>query len=413
MKKLAIRACSAALSLSLLAAAVPAAGAAGTISVRLDDVPLTFADAAPLARDNRTYLPFRALFEAMGAEVGWEPETQTVTAVRGGRTVRLTLGETSVTIEEDGQTATLATDAAPFAQGGRTYVPVRFAAQAFGAAVDWDAAANTVLIVDAARLLEEYDGAFTVLQKMLDTAALARPDAAHQISGRFTSSAVTQTSMGALPVTMTGSFSGTEDGVAAAFSGQCTTDIDALRAAITANEGAVIDRRIEALFARFASFSFSAILNAEENAQFLRSDNLSEFGLAVDGGWAEGPLPAYATLFPDDAAEYALALAAECTLTGADSAVAAVTAVLDGLSDSAPGAKEGALAAANVALSLDGGTLTVETDLGAGARRTETLRRNARSFTLTTDDGTRASTLTCEITLRSGGSAPAHRPDAG
>ena len=156
MKRILSGACSAALVLALLTA--PAAQAAGTIGVELDDVPLAFTDAVPLAQDGRTYLPFRALFEAMGAGVEWDAATQTVTAVRDGRTVRLTLGQTAVTVEEDGKTTELLTDAAPFARGGRTYVPVRFAAQAFDAVVDWDAETRTVRIVDAGRLLDEYDG---------------------------------------------------------------------------------------------------------------------------------------------------------------------------------------------------------------------------------------------------------------
>ena len=40
----------------------------------------------------------------------------------------------------------------------------------------------------------------------------------------------------------------------------------------------------------------------------------------------------------------------------------------------------------------------------------DTLRRNARAFTLTSENGTRSSSLTCEITVRSGGEAPAHQP---
>lgn len=408
MKKMISRACSAALVLALLTA--PAAQAAGTIGVELDDVPLAFTDAVPLAQDGRTYLPFRALFEAMGAGVEWDAATQTVTAVRDGRTVRLTLGQTAVAVEEDGKTTELLTDAAPFARGGRTYVPVRFAAQAFDAVVDWDAETRTVHIVDADKLLDEYEGSFTLLQKMLDTAALAWPDTAHRISGSYTSSALTQTSMGDLPVTMTGTFTGTEDGTASAFSGDCKTDIDALRAAIVRNEGDVIDTRIEALLTRFERFSFSTILNYDEGVQYLRSDNLSEFGLSAAGGWAEGELPTYTAPLPDDARDYVLALAADCSLTGSNSAVEAVEALFDGLSDGAPGADGGVLEAGSRTLTLNGSVLTIETALGEHTARTDTLRRNARAFTLTSENDTRTSGLTCEITVRSGGEAPAHHP---
>ena len=50
------------------------------ISVQLDGEILTFTDAVPQVKSQRTFLPFRAVFEAMGAEVSYEDST--VTAVR-------------------------------------------------------------------------------------------------------------------------------------------------------------------------------------------------------------------------------------------------------------------------------------------------------------------------------------------
>ena len=38
------------------------------IAVQLNGEALTFTDAVPVAQDGRTFLPFRAVFEAMGAE---------------------------------------------------------------------------------------------------------------------------------------------------------------------------------------------------------------------------------------------------------------------------------------------------------------------------------------------------------
>lgn len=404
MKRFLSRVCAAVLALALVSAP---AQAAEPVRVELDDAPLTFTDAVPLTREGRTYLPFRAIFEAMGAEVGWDAAARTVSAVRGGRTVELTLGETDVVISEDGKTTVLATDAAPFAQNSRTYVPVRFAAQAFDAVVGWDAATRTVQIVDAAKLLDSYDGAFTVLQKMLDTAAAAYPADASRLNGTYTSSAVTQTAMGALPVTMSGAFTGNADRTAAAFTGDCATDLDTLRAAITENEGDVIDSRIETLLQRFERFSFSAILNYDTGTQYLRSENLSEFGLSAEAGWAAGALPAYSAPLPLEAEDYVLQLAAAADLTAGDP-VDAVTAVFDALSDAA--AQDGVLTADMVTLTLSGRTLTVETDLGNGTTRVETLKKNRRSYTLTSVTGTRTETLTCDITLRPGGETPDHAP---
>ena len=398
MKRFLSRVCAAALALTLFAAP---AQAAEPIRVTLDNAPLTFTDAVPLAKDGRTYLPFRAIFEAMGAEVGWDAATRTVSAVRDGRTVELTLGETNVVISEDGETTVLATDAAPFAQNNRTYVPVRFAAQAFDAAVGWDAATRTVQITDTAKLLAGYDGTFTLLQKMLDTAALAFPAEPQRVSGTFTSSAVTETAMGSLPVTMSGTFAGNADRISAAFSGDCEIDLAALRAAITQNEGDVIDSRIELLLRRFETFSFGTVLNYSTNTQYLRSENLSEFGLSTEGGWASAALPAYSTPLPRDAADYVLQLASAA-------APDAVIAVFDALSDAA--AQDNALSTGTVTLTLSGSTLNVETDLGNGTTRVETLKKNRRSYTLTSVSDTRTETLTCDITLRAGGTTPDRAP---
>ena len=51
------------------AAVTTAAPAA--ISVQLDGENLTFTDAAPQVQEERTFLPFRAVFEAMGAVVDY------------------------------------------------------------------------------------------------------------------------------------------------------------------------------------------------------------------------------------------------------------------------------------------------------------------------------------------------------
>ena len=51
--------------------AVPALAAENTagIAVQLDGQNVAFTDAAPVAKSGRTFLPFRAVFEAMGVQV--------------------------------------------------------------------------------------------------------------------------------------------------------------------------------------------------------------------------------------------------------------------------------------------------------------------------------------------------------
>jgi len=85
-------------------------------------------DAAPIVENNRTFVPFRALAEAFGATVAYDEATQAVTAELNGVTVVMTIGSAEYTVNGEAKTA----DVAPFINGSRTMVPVRFAAEAFG-----------------------------------------------------------------------------------------------------------------------------------------------------------------------------------------------------------------------------------------------------------------------------------------
>ena len=148
----------------------PAPAAEQTIAVQLDGQNLTFTDAVPQVKDQRTFLPFRAVFEAMGAEVSNEGDV--ITAARDGKTLTMTIGSTEATLTE-GETATAITmDVAPYVDSAtwRTYVPVRFAAQAFGCAVGWDQDDQTAVIVDAEKLLGSAKAGkeYTILAKYLE-----------------------------------------------------------------------------------------------------------------------------------------------------------------------------------------------------------------------------------------------------
>jgi len=67
---------------------------------------------------------------------------KTVTANNGGTTVVLTIGSATPTVNG----SIVEIDQPGILLGGRTLVPLRFVAEAFGVAVDWDAAAHKVAI---------------------------------------------------------------------------------------------------------------------------------------------------------------------------------------------------------------------------------------------------------------------------
>ena len=85
-------------------------------------------DAAPYVANDRTYVPFRALGEAIGADVVWDNDARTVTYTLGKTEVVMTIGETTYTVNGEEKTM----DVAPEITGERTYVPVRFVGEALG-----------------------------------------------------------------------------------------------------------------------------------------------------------------------------------------------------------------------------------------------------------------------------------------
>lgn len=141
-----------------------------TIKVQLDGQELTFTDAYPQMKNDRTFLPVRAVFEAVGAEVSYNEETLTVTAVRGEKTIQMTMGSTELIVTEGGTSQTITMDVAPYIDETtwRTYIPVRFAAEALDCVVGWAEESNTAVIVNTDKLLKDAQAgkSFTYLEKV-------------------------------------------------------------------------------------------------------------------------------------------------------------------------------------------------------------------------------------------------------
>ena len=99
-------------------------------------------DAAPKIVNSRTMLPIRFVAEALGAEVGWNSDTRTVTIIKGNTNIAITIDSDKAIV--NGQEQIL--DAPAFVENSRTYLPVRFVSENLGAKVDWDGATQTVTI---------------------------------------------------------------------------------------------------------------------------------------------------------------------------------------------------------------------------------------------------------------------------
>jgi len=128
------------------AAGVPAASAAGSVSIVLDGVPLPL-DAAPRVDKGVTLVPFRTIAEALGIAVEWNAAAQTIRATgtdaSGNKAeVLLRIGRKSAQVNG----AAVPLDAAPVVQQGRVLIPLAFFGRQFGAQVGWDGATQTVAI---------------------------------------------------------------------------------------------------------------------------------------------------------------------------------------------------------------------------------------------------------------------------
>ena len=122
------------------------------IKVILDGKTLEF-DVQPQIIDERTLVPMRVIFEALGADVEWEEETQTINTRRSDTDlfyISMRVGDK--TIHKESVKANLPTsndielDVPPMIIDGRTLVPVRAVSECFGCKVEWDGESRTVII---------------------------------------------------------------------------------------------------------------------------------------------------------------------------------------------------------------------------------------------------------------------------
>ncbi|MDF9409398.1 MAG: hypothetical protein A4E52_00375 [Pelotomaculum sp. PtaB.Bin013] len=95
----------------------------------------------PMVVNDRTFVPLRDLFEALGAEVQWDGATQTILASKGQNKVILQIDNKVAFF--NGQPRQL--EAAPFINGDKTFVPLRFASEALGEKVSYDSATGKVV----------------------------------------------------------------------------------------------------------------------------------------------------------------------------------------------------------------------------------------------------------------------------
>lgn len=166
----------------LLLAILPAIGLArdlftstyteGSVKIRIDGIDLQFDPAPYIAPPGRTMVPMRGLFEALGAQVEWVAESQTIHATRGDREIQLQIGSKVAYVNSVSRPM----DVAPVLEQDRTYVPLRFVAEALNASVTWDPREQKASITSSTTQLATLPiAAGTKLQYRLTMVQLALP----------------------------------------------------------------------------------------------------------------------------------------------------------------------------------------------------------------------------------------------
>ena len=106
----------------------------GKIYLIAGDRRIEFPDAQPFIDENgRTQVPVRAVSEALGAKVAWDSGSQRVSITGNGVALTLTIGSDIMAVNG---TATKM-DTAAVIIDERTYVPIRYVAEAMGMTVIW------------------------------------------------------------------------------------------------------------------------------------------------------------------------------------------------------------------------------------------------------------------------------------
>ena len=154
--------------MAMAAANTAFAAETDSVKVQLNGKNITFTDADPQIAGERTMVPSRAIFEAIGADVSYNAETKTITAKKDDKEISFAVNGSSMTIIDNGVKSIKKMDAAAYADStnGRAYVPIRYIAESMGYGIGWDSTNNTVVIIDPSTIFANADRDFSIISKL-------------------------------------------------------------------------------------------------------------------------------------------------------------------------------------------------------------------------------------------------------
>jgi len=165
---LTITAITAALIICCSVSAFAASG--GDADVMMNGVKMEFnQDSLPKNVNGRIMVPYRAIFEYLGLEVGYDQATGVISGKTDDFSLQMKNGDPVIKlVYADGTSQSRKMDVAPYISDGRTFVATRFVSEMLGYSVGWDSARKTVIIIDADQLItdEDLEESFSILSSI-------------------------------------------------------------------------------------------------------------------------------------------------------------------------------------------------------------------------------------------------------
>ena len=127
-------------------AAMPVMADNEPIKIIVNDVELVIpeGDTTPFIENDRTLVPMRAIFEALGAKVNWDGETKTIVSYDPVSDVSITMQIDSANMFVGEESVEL--DVPAKIVNDRTVVPIRAIAEGMNSEVKWDGETRTVTV---------------------------------------------------------------------------------------------------------------------------------------------------------------------------------------------------------------------------------------------------------------------------
>lgn len=122
--------------------------ASDSIKLVVDGEDIT-SSAVPVIKNSRTLVPLRVITEHLGADIKWNEEDRTVKIIKGDMTVLFWIDSHLIQYSNNGSISYNLSDSPARIIDDRTFVPLRVAGDALGAAVSWEDSSRTVYVDSA------------------------------------------------------------------------------------------------------------------------------------------------------------------------------------------------------------------------------------------------------------------------